>query len=61
MGSSDVTLLMWNTVDLGLSDGTLLVHPAYAWIDPLLEDSSVIKEHYPSKKAKLTEHEQCKY
>ncbi|KAL6964533.1 hypothetical protein U1Q18_035585 [Sarracenia purpurea var. burkii] len=25
-----------------------LVHPAYAWIDPLLEDSSVMKEHYPT-------------
>ncbi|KAL6984251.1 hypothetical protein U1Q18_017629 [Sarracenia purpurea var. burkii] len=47
-GSSDGTLLMWNTVDSGLSDGTLLVHPAYAWIDPLLEDSSVMKEHYPT-------------
>ncbi|PSS21659.1 Nuclear pore complex protein [Actinidia chinensis var. chinensis] len=25
-----------------------LVHPAYAWIDPLLEESSVPREHYPT-------------
>ncbi|XP_020203825.1 nuclear pore complex protein NUP160 isoform X1 [Cajanus cajan] len=31
-----------------------LVHPAYAWIDSLAEGSSVVNEHYPSKKAKRT-------
>ena len=36
----------------------LLVHPASAWIDPLLEESCLPKEHYPSKKARLTVHEQ---
>ncbi|GAV86384.1 Nup160 domain-containing protein [Cephalotus follicularis] len=35
-----------------------LVHPAYAWIDPLLEGSSLQNEHYPSKKAKKTMKEQ---
>ncbi|KAI8023992.1 Nuclear pore complex protein NUP160 [Camellia lanceoleosa] len=35
-----------------------LVHPAYAWIDPLLEESSLQKEHYSSKKARLTVDEQ---
>lgn len=38
-----------------------LVHPAYAWIDPSLEGVSLLKEHYPSKKARLTVHEQGKY
>ncbi|XP_061369060.1 nuclear pore complex protein NUP160 [Gastrolobium bilobum] len=31
-----------------------LVHPAYAWIDPLAEGNSLMSEHYPSKKAKRT-------
>ncbi|KAL2323239.1 hypothetical protein Fmac_027618 [Flemingia macrophylla] len=31
-----------------------LVHPAYAWIDSLADGSSLVKEHYPSKKAKRT-------
>ncbi|KAG4970554.1 hypothetical protein JHK84_036650 [Glycine max] len=31
-----------------------LVHPAYAWIDSLAEGSSIVNEHYPSKKAKRT-------
>ncbi|QCE06004.1 nuclear pore complex protein NUP160 [Vigna unguiculata] len=31
-----------------------LVHPAYAWIDSLVEGSSLVNEHYPSKKAKRT-------
>eukprot|EP00257_Ricinus_communis_P019155 XP_015578065.1 nuclear pore complex protein NUP160 isoform X1 [Ricinus communis] len=34
-----------------------LVHPAYAWIDPLLEGNS-LNEYYPSKKAKRTAQEQ---
>ncbi|XP_050215706.1 nuclear pore complex protein NUP160 isoform X2 [Mercurialis annua] len=34
-----------------------LVHPAYAWIDPLLEENS-LNECYPSKKAKKTEDQQ---
>lgn len=38
-----------------------LVHPAYAWIDPLAEKSSLMSEHYPSKKAKRTPDECCKY
>ncbi|KAL1369522.1 nuclear pore complex protein NUP160-like isoform X2 [Arachis hypogaea] len=29
-----------------------LVHPAYAWIDPPANGSSLLGEHYPSKKAK---------
>lgn len=36
-----------------------LVHPAYAWIDPLFE-RPVHKEHYPSKKAKRTVEEERK-
>ncbi|KAF7127679.1 hypothetical protein RHSIM_Rhsim11G0112000 [Rhododendron simsii] len=36
-----------------------LVHPAYAWIDPSLEGVSLPKEHYPSKKARLTVNEQA--
>lgn len=35
-----------------------LVHPAYAWIDPLLEERSLQKETYPSKKARITVQEQ---
>ncbi|KAL3538416.1 hypothetical protein ACH5RR_001782 [Cinchona calisaya] len=31
-----------------------LVHPAYAWIDSPLEESTFKKEHYPSKKARIT-------
>ncbi|KAK9286738.1 hypothetical protein L1049_015142 [Liquidambar formosana] len=31
-----------------------LVHPAYAWIDPLIEEQFLYHEHYPSKKAKKT-------
>lgn len=38
-----------------------LVHPAYAWIDPLHEGNSLQNECYPSKKAKKTVEEQCKY
>ncbi|POO04174.1 Guanine nucleotide-binding protein, beta subunit [Trema orientale] len=34
-----------------------LVHPAYAWIDPLFE-RPVHEEHYPSKKAKRTVEEE---
>ena len=37
-----------------------LVHPAYAWIDSLVEGSSLVNEHYPSKKAKRTPDEHCK-
>ena len=37
-----------------------LVHPAYAWIDPLLE-RPVHEERYPSKKAKRTVEEERKY
>lgn len=32
-----------------------LVHPGYAWIDPLPEESM----RYPAKKAKRTEEHQC--
>ncbi|XP_012074439.1 nuclear pore complex protein NUP160 isoform X1 [Jatropha curcas] len=35
-----------------------LVHPAYAWIDHLLEGNSLHNECYPSKKAKKTVKEQ---
>ncbi|CAK9141043.1 unnamed protein product [Ilex paraguariensis] len=35
-----------------------LVDPAYAWIDPLLEETSLHKESYPSKKAKISVQEQ---
>ncbi|XP_043806897.1 nuclear pore complex protein NUP160 isoform X2 [Manihot esculenta] len=35
-----------------------LVHPAYAWIDPLHEGNSLQNECYPSKKAKKTVEEQ---
>lgn len=35
-----------------------LVRPAYAWIDPLLEERSLQKETYPSKKARITVQEQ---
>lgn len=38
-----------------------LVHPAYAWIDPFLLKNSIQNEHYPSKKAKKTVIEQCKW
>ncbi|KAM5553851.1 hypothetical protein ABKV19_025868 [Rosa sericea] len=31
-----------------------LVHPAYAWIDPLLERSALHNEQYPSKEARIT-------
>lgn len=31
-----------------------LVHPAYAWIDPLLERNALHNEKYPSKKARIT-------
>ncbi|XP_062007631.1 nuclear pore complex protein NUP160 isoform X1 [Rosa rugosa] len=31
-----------------------LVHPAYAWIDPLLERNAIHNEQYPSKKARIT-------
>ncbi|XP_050381591.1 nuclear pore complex protein NUP160 isoform X2 [Argentina anserina] len=31
-----------------------LVHPAYAWIDPLLERNTLHNEQYPSKKARIT-------
>lgn len=36
-----------------------LVHPAYAWIDLSLEEISLPKEHYPSKKARLTVYDQA--
>ncbi|KAE8022771.1 hypothetical protein FH972_008545 [Carpinus fangiana] len=32
-----------------------LVHPVYAWIDPLLEGNSLHNEHYPRKKARTME------
>lgn len=32
-----------------------LVHPAYAWIDPLLEGNSLHNDHYPRKKARTME------
>ncbi|KAK4566003.1 hypothetical protein RGQ29_002278 [Quercus rubra] len=32
-----------------------LVHPAYAWIDPLPEGNSLHNEHYPRKKARKVE------
>ncbi|GMY33051.1 nuclear pore complex protein NUP160 isoform X1 [Fagus crenata] len=32
-----------------------LVHPAYAWIDPLPEGNSLHNEHYPRKKARTVE------
>ncbi|XP_012434290.1 nuclear pore complex protein NUP160 isoform X3 [Gossypium raimondii] len=35
-----------------------LVHPAYAWIDPLPEGYSLRNEHYPHKKAKTRVKEQ---
>ncbi|XWS20630.1 hypothetical protein CRYUN_Cryun31cG0119100 [Craigia yunnanensis] len=35
-----------------------LVHPAYAWIDPLPEGHPLLNEHYPRKKAKKTVKEQ---
>ncbi|OMO76186.1 Suppressor of auxin resistance [Corchorus capsularis] len=35
-----------------------LVHPAYAWIDPLPEGHSLRNEHHPNKKAKKTVQEQ---
>lgn len=37
-----------------------LVHPAHAWIDPPTEGSSLLSEHYPSKKAKRTPDGHCK-
>lgn len=36
-----------------------LVHPAYAWIDSIPEDSTFNKDDYPSKKARITTQEQC--
>lgn len=36
-----------------------LVHPAYAWIDSPLEET--YSNMYPSKKARITMEEQCKY
>ncbi|KAJ1392235.1 putative nuclear pore complex protein [Sesbania bispinosa] len=38
-----------------------LVHPAYAWIDPLAERSSPMSENYPSKKAKRSPDEHSDY
>ena len=38
-----------------------LVHPACAWINPLLGGNPLHNEHYPSKKAKKMVEEQCKY
>lgn len=38
-----------------------LVHPAYAWINPLLGGNPLHKEQYPSKRAKKMAKEQCKY
>lgn len=35
-----------------------LVNPAYAWIDPIPDQSSLHKESYPSKKARTTVQEQ---
>lgn len=35
-----------------------LVHPAYAWIDPIPDQSSLHRENYPSKKARITVEEQ---
>ncbi|KAG6727322.1 hypothetical protein I3842_02G124200 [Carya illinoinensis] len=32
-----------------------LVHPAYAWIDPLLEGNTLQNEHFPRKKARTME------
>lgn len=32
-----------------------LVHPAYAWIDPLLEGNSFQNEHFPRKKPRTME------
>ena len=37
-----------------------LIHPTYAWIDPLLGQTSFQNENYPSKKAKKIVKEQCK-
>jgi hypothetical protein len=37
-----------------------LVHPAYAWIDSLPEESTFNQDEYPSKKARITMQEQCK-
>lgn len=38
-----------------------LVHPAYAWVDPLLEERSLQKETYPSKRTRRAVEEQCKH
>ena len=38
-----------------------LVHSACAWINPILGGNPLHNEHYPSKKAKKREEEQCKY
>ncbi|KAK1370532.1 nuclear pore complex protein NUP160 [Heracleum sosnowskyi] len=35
-----------------------LVHPAYAWIDPIPDQSSLHRESYPSKKPRITVEEQ---
>lgn len=37
-----------------------LVHPAYAWIDPLLDRNALHNEQYPSKKARITIEDQRK-
>ncbi|KAK3022159.1 hypothetical protein RJ639_045354, partial [Escallonia herrerae] len=37
-----------------------LVHPAYAWINPSLEENPLHKENYPSKRARISVEEQCK-
>lgn len=36
-----------------------LVHPASAWIDPLLDRHAVQDNHYPYKKAKRAVEEEC--
>ena len=37
-----------------------LVHPAYAWIDPPIEEPTYNKEQYPSKRARITMQEEGK-
>lgn len=60
LGSSLILQERLNAVSAAIN-ALHLVHPAYAWIDPPAEGSSLMSEQYPSKKAKRTVDGGCKY
>lgn len=42
------------------SNALQLVHPGYAWIEALVDETSLDNENYPNKKARTSKDRQCK-